>query len=244
MYTPPPPPDERLTPELLDDDSPETGDSLPPARPVYRGSSGDTTFGFLIALALAVGLSPILPEGVEMRYTLVWAVLAGFGVLAWLLGSVTRIAQETPEDLVWGITFGLIVAAPLLLMGGSTLSITVRLLFDAGTAEAPRPLPAGAVLAYLVFVMPLAETLFFRGLLQEQRAFWLVGLLSTLFSLVLFAPMLNITQFPGVAILIGVALLLVNMIYSYVRDRNGLAAAWLCQIVVNIVLLFVPYLSG
>jgi hypothetical protein len=32
------------------------------------------------------------------------------------------------------------------------------------------------------------------------------------------------------------------MIYSYVRQRNGLAAAWLCQIVVNVVVLFLPVL--
>jgi hypothetical protein len=33
-----------------------------------------------------------------------------------------------------------------------------------------------------------------------------------------------------------------NLIYSYVRQRNGLAAAWICQIVANIVLLFLPLL--
>ncbi|MCA9908344.1 MAG: CPBP family intramembrane metalloprotease [Anaerolineae bacterium] len=104
-------------------------------------------------------------------------------------------------------------------------------------------LSAGVVLAYLVFVMPLAETLFFRGLMQERRAFWLIGTLSTIWSLVLFAPMLDLLNFPGVAVLIGIALFLMNMIYSYVRERNGLAAAWLCQITVNIIVLFVPFIS-
>lgn len=230
-----PPPDE----SILDDDE---GDDATP-RPAYRGANNDPTFGYLIALALAVGLTPLLPENADMRYTLVWGVMAGFGVLAWLLGSVTRIGQEAPEDLAWGVVFGLIIGVPLLFMGGGTLSTTVKLLFDTGTSDAPRLLPAGAVLAYLVFVMPVAETLFFRGLLQETRPFWLVSILATVWSFLLFAPMLNITQYPGVGVLIGVALVLMNGMYSYVRDRNGVAAAWLCQITVNIVLLFVTYIS-
>ncbi|MBE0689929.1 MAG: CPBP family intramembrane metalloprotease [Anaerolineae bacterium] len=209
----------------------------------YRGSSNDPTFGYLIALALAVGLTPVLPANGDMRYTLVWAVMAGFGVLGWLFGTFQRIEQEAPENLAWGIIFGIIVGAPLLLVGGSALTTTVERLFSIETAGTLHALPAGVVLAYLVFVMPVAETLFFRGLMQERRAFWLVGALSTVWSLVLFAPMLDLLNFPGVAIMIGIALLLMNMIYSYVRERNGLAAAWLCQITVNILVLFVPFIS-
>ena len=41
---------------------------------------------------------------------------------------------------------------------------------------------------------------------------------------------------------VGTALVMMNVIYSYVRQRNGLAAAWVCQIVVNLVLLFLPFL--
>ncbi|MCC6616759.1 MAG: CPBP family intramembrane metalloprotease [Anaerolineae bacterium] len=209
----------------------------------YRGSSNDQTFGYLIALALAVGLTPALPANGDMRYTLVWAVMAGFGVLGWLFGTMQRIEQEIPENVAWGIIFGIIVGAPLLLVGGSALTTTVERLFSFEADGVLTVLPAGVVLAYLVFVMPVAETLFFRGLMQERRPFWLVGVLSTVWSLVLFAPMLDLFNFPGVAILIGIALLLMNMIYGYVRERNGLAAAWLCQITVNILVLFVPFIS-
>jgi membrane protease YdiL (CAAX protease family) len=151
------------------------------------------------------------------------------------LGTTTRISQETPERLAWGVVFGLIIATPLLAVGGSTLTTTVNLLF--GT------LSAGALLAYLVFVMPLAETLFFRGLLQDQRPFWLVGLMSSLWGVVLFFPVLDFQRYPAVVAIIGVALVMMNLTYSYVRQRSGLAAAWICQIVVNLVLLFVPFVS-
>jgi hypothetical protein len=31
------------------------------------------------------------------------------------------------------------------------------------------------------------------------------------------------------------------MTYSYVRQRNGLAAAWAAQIVVNLLVMFLPF---
>jgi membrane protease YdiL (CAAX protease family) len=220
----------------------EEDDAPADIRPRYRGSGNDATFGFLIVVALAIGLTPLLPTYADMRYSIVWGLMAGFGVLAWLLGSMTRIAQETAEDLAWGVIFGLIIGAPLLLIGGSILGTSVGLLFRSSTAAGILPMPPGVVLAYVVFVMPLAETLFFRGVLQETRPFWLVATLSTVWSLALFAPMLDLANFPGVGILVGVALVLMNVMYSYVRDRNGLAAAWLCQITVNIIVLFIPYL--
>ena len=49
--------------------------TLRPARPVgYRGASSDPTFGYLIALALAVGLTALPPEQRDLRYTIIWLV--------------------------------------------------------------------------------------------------------------------------------------------------------------------------
>ncbi|NWF71021.1 MAG: CPBP family intramembrane metalloprotease [Chloroflexi bacterium] len=205
-------------------------------RTPYRSESADPLFGLLIAIALSIGLTPLLPQQADLRYTLVWAAMAGFGVLAWLLGSGTRIAQEKPENLVWGVVFGLILGAPLLLLGSSALASTVRRLFA--------DMSVGTLLAYVVFVMPLAETLFLRGVLQEKRRFWMAALLSSVWSGVLYLPLLDVGRFPGPALVIGVTLLMMNVMYSYVRQRNGLAAAWLCQITANLVLLALPFLGG
>ena len=201
----------------------------------YRAAGSDPTFGYLIALALAVGLTALPPEQRDLRYTLLWMVPAGFGVLAWLFGSTTRIKEETPENIAWGIAFALIIATPLLAVGGGTLTATVNRLFFG--------ISPGALLAYLVFVMPLSETLFFRGLLQQDRPFWLVGLMSSLWGALLFFPLLDVANYPAVVTLIAVALVMMNLTYSYVRQRNSLAAAWVCQIVVNLVLIFFPYLN-
>lgn len=200
----------------------------------YRGSTSDPIFGYLIAIALGIGLMPLIPDNADLRYFILWAVMAGFGVLAWLLGNMTRIGQEVPENLVWGVIFGLIIGVPLLMVGGETLRQTDQRLFV--------NMRLGSALAFVVFVMPLAETLFFRGLLQESQPFWLVGVLGSIWSALVFFPMLDVGRYPAVAVVIGTALVMMNIIYSYVRQRNGLAAAWICQIVASVVLLFLPLL--
>ncbi len=226
--------------EELDDEDDQGDEDI--AR--SRGANSDPIFGYLIALALAIGLTPLIPDSADLRYALVWSLMALFGVMAWLLGTTTHIERESLENLSWGVVFGLMIGTPLLLFGSAPLSTTAQLLFSVGRGNSLILLPPGVVLSFLIFTQPLAETLFFRGLLQRNRAFWLVSALSTVWSIVLFVPMIDLGRFPVVAVIISVMLLMVNVIYSYVRQRNGLAAAWLCQIVVNFVIFFLPYLGG
>jgi hypothetical protein len=226
--------------EPIPPEPPESDDSEE-VEPVRARGGSDPTFGYLLALALSFGLLPLIPNNADMRYTLVWAALGLFGVMAWLFGTTTRIEREPVSDVVFGAIVGVIVAAPLLVIGGSTLTSAVQRMFQTGIGESVAPMPPGTVLAYLVFVMPLSETLFFRGLMQHSRTVWVVGALSSLWSILLFVPMMDVSRFPIVAVIISFVLVVVNMVYSYVYQRSGLAAAWVCQIVVNLVLLFVPY---
>lgn len=197
----------------------------------YRGGGNDPLFGLLLSSAISIGLAPLIGNGeFDLRFTVVWGLLATFGILSWLLGNGERIEQEHPEDLAWGIGFGLLLALPLLAFSSNTLIEASELLF--------RDLRVGATLAYLVFVMPLAETLFFRGILQKQQRFWESALYCTLWQVILFFPLINVKFYP---IFVGVILLMANMMYGYVKMRNGLAAAWLCQITINLVLIFVPF---
>ncbi len=242
---PPTPP-----PADYDDTFDEAADFAPPVEDEasenvveYRAAGSDTLFGYLIAMALCIGLTPLIPGNADLRLVLSWGALAFFGVLAWLLGSTARIGEEQPENLLWGVIFGLIVAAPIFLIGSDTLATTVQLIFRTGIEGAVVSLPRGVTLAMLVFVMPLGETLFFRGMMQVNRSFLFVGGLASLWSMALFFPALDVGRFPAVAVIIGVALMMINVVYSYVRQRNGLAAAWLCQITVNLVVLFIPTLS-
>lgn len=226
-----------------EDETPEAEDDGREPSSVRRTGT-DPTFGYLIALALSVGLLPLLPSNGDLRLTIAWGVLALFGVISWLFGNTTRIERETLDNLAWGGVFGLIIAAPMLLIGGSTLTATIRLIFQTGIGAEVRSLPPGAVLAYLVFVMPLAETLFFRGFMQQTRPILLVGMLGSVWSLILFVPMLRIGEYPLIGIIISIVLVLINVVYAYVRERNGLASAWVCQIVISFVLMFLPYITS
>lgn len=218
-----------LTDADLRDDMP--GDDASPEQRTlsYRSTTSDPLFGLLLAAAVGIGLTPLINTDADMRYTLVWGMLALFGVIAWLLGDGPRIGEETPENLAWGIALGLILAVPLLAFAGKTLTEASDMIF-------PNMRP-GTLLAYIIFVMPLSETLFFRGILQQNRAFWSAALICTGWGLVLFFPLMNQAAYP---LIVGIILLMANTMYAYVRERNGLAAAWLCQITVNILLLFVP----
>jgi len=206
------------------------------SRITYRGATSDPLFGFLIASAIAIGLTPMLPGSADLRYTLAWSALAIVGVLAWLLGNAERIEQEDPVDLAWGVGFGLLMSVPVMLFFFNTLQSAARLVFP--------ELGAGTVLAYLIFVMPLSETLFFRGVMQQHLEFWIVGALGGLWSVLIFFPVMwgELLTAPIVAIFLAVVLLMANLMYSYVYERNGLAASWLCQIVTGLLVLFLPFI--
>lgn len=227
-------PDDTPPANDTDDSLDYTDEAHEPVSDFGRDTANDPLFGLVITGAISLGLIPLIDNGAyDLRYTLVWGLIAAFGVVSWLLGSATRIEQETPENLVWGVTFGLLLGVPLLAFGGGTLVTAGSLMFP--------ELTLGALLAYIVFVMPLAETLFFRGLLQKTRTFWETGLLATGWQLALFFPMVNRGPYP---LIVGVILLMANITYSYVNERNGLAAAWLSQITIHMLLLFIPAITG
>ena len=206
-------------------------------RAMSRGATSDPFFGFLIAIALSIGLIPLLPDNADLRYTLAWGALAGISVLSWLLGSMERISHERPENIAWGIIYGVMLGIPFLLFLRQPILVPSSQQMFPGMS-------AGTLLAYLIFVMPVAETLFFRGLLQNQLVFWVVGLLAALWNVMLFFPVMwqSVLRFPAVAVVIAIVLLMMNMIYVYVRERNGLAASWICQIIANLIILYIPFL--
>ncbi len=211
------------------DDSGEEGEARS-----LRGRGSDPAFGLVLGFAVSIGLAPLGDP--TLRYTLSWGVLAAFAVLSWLLGSLEPIGEEKPDTLVWGVGFGLLIGVPLMLFGGGTLTATVRRAFGMMTP--------GEMLAYVLFVMPIAESLFFRGLLHGSRPFWMVALIASGWSIALYLPLLDVGNYPLVAVVICVMLVMLNVMYGYVRNRNGLAAAWICQIVANLLVLFLPFVTG
>ena len=201
--------------------------------PVYRAEASDLLFGYLLAIAVSIGLTPLLPEQAALRYTLSYAILMGFGALAWVLGTPPKV-DETPRQLLRGMLVGIMLGLPFFFIGGTGLRGAVTRLFPG--------LPAGAVLAYALFIITPAETLFFRARAQRHLPWALAAALSTGWCLLLYLPLLEPLRFPYPTILIAVAIGTMNVIFGYLCHRSGLAAAFVAQLVAYTVLLFFPSL--
>lgn len=202
----------------------------------YRGTAGNLFAGFLIAACFSVVLASLPPANADLRYTFAWGALSGVSVYTWLFGAMDRIGNELPENIGWGLLFGLLLSIPVMIFTGEPY-------LEPFTAQVFPGMSNGSLLAFLVFVMPISETLFFRGLMQKQMHFLVVGFLATLWHAILFFPIMwqTVTELPAVTAVIVIILLMMNMAFVYVRERNGLAAAWVCQIVVNLIMLYLPF---
>ncbi len=203
---------------------------LPRRRP--RRREADPVFVYAVLMAFNVGLMPLAENHPIERYTILWTLLAAVGVAAALAGNRLSLDDVRGHDLLWGAGLGVLLGAPLLLIGASTLAQTSERIFV--------DLPDGAVFQSLVFVMATTETLFFRGILQLVQPWLVTALMASGWSLMLFFPAVAGYLYP--TLVIGTFIVMLSLLYSYVRRRNGLAAAWLCQIVVSVLWLFVPRL--
>ncbi len=199
----------------------------------YRAEASDILFGYLLAIAVSIGLLPLLPEQAALRYTITYAVLMGFGALSWLLGNPPAV-EEAPRQLLRGLLIGLLVGLPFYWIGGVILRAAVLRLFP--------ELPSGAILAYALFVITPAENLFFRARLGKHLNWPTSSLLATAFCLLLYLPLLDPLQFPYPATFIAVAIGTLNALFGYLGQRSGLAAAFIAQLIAYSLLLFFPTL--
>lgn len=194
----------------------------------------DPVFMYLVLIALSVGLTPLAADSAIDRYTILWTLLAIAGVIGVASKGSVVPGRVAINDALWGGAMGILVGLPLLLVGTPLLVETSDRMFVG--------LPTGAVFQSVVFVMATTETIFFRGLLQEQRSLTITAVMASGWSVLLFFPTLDVIQFPMIALIVGTFVVMLNVLYSYVRQRNGLAAALLCQIVVSVLWLVVPRL--
>jgi membrane protease YdiL (CAAX protease family) len=197
----------------------------------------DPVFGYIMVMALSIGLTPVQAN---VRYVLLWAFMAAMGGMAFVIGSGIRFKATNPGDLVWGIGLGLFTGGALLFVDTHTLATASERLFGAGGND--KALVDTWVFQTTVFVMPIAESLFFRGAMQRVHQIPVVALLASVWSMLMFFPNLGLGETPAVGVVFGTALVLLNFLYSYVNFRYGLAASFFCQISAGTLLLLVPRL--
>ena len=188
----------------------------------------DPALLYFIIMALALlGLNNIAPE---IRYTALWTVLTILGVL-FIINDKISLAAPTMRDVVIGVGFGLLVGLPLLAIGATQLKLVSLNIFK-GISEP-------AIFQMLAFTMPLAEGLYFRAAFQNARGAIFAGAAAGIWALALFFPKFDVVNNTLLAVVLGVAFIFINALYSYVRQRFGFFASWTCQIVINLLLLFV-----
>ncbi len=212
----------------------ETEDSdIPKRTRPYVQRDADPLFVLMVLAAISIGLTPM---DAVLRYVILWSLLGGAGIIATTLGTIQHIRQTTPDDLLAGIGFGLGVGIPFLIILGAPLKQISERMFDVD--DTPRMVMDTWVFMAVIFVQPATDSLFFRGAVQEVRNLFLTAILATAWTVVLFFPHMRLQDVTGVAMSIGLFFTLLSFLYSYVRFRNGLAAAWLCQVVVGGLLWF------
>ncbi|MCS6870064.1 MAG: hypothetical protein NZ571_01260 [Anaerolineae bacterium] len=188
---------------------------------------------FIYGIALVVTVLGLGGMPLETRLTSVWTALSLLGVLA-ILADEIDVPRPTVRDLAIGAGYAALVGVPLVAIGNAQLK---RIAVDLFNGMSPT-----SVFLLLVFAMPAAETLFFRGAFQASRGFLLSALASGLWACLLLVAGLNVTAYPFVALVIGTALFALSFLYSYLAAVYNLFSAWACQIVMNMLLLWLPTL--
>ncbi|MCB9437405.1 MAG: CPBP family intramembrane metalloprotease [Anaerolineales bacterium] len=202
-----------------------------------RQREADPVFILMILIAVSIGITPM--EGV-IRYVILWMLMGGAGLLAYALGSGERMTETTAEDIRTGAYFGLGMSLPFILLFGSAFKSIITRMFVVDNV--PTEVMQTWVFMAVVFVQPATDSLFFRGAMQQFRNLFLTAILATVWTVLFYFPHMELSDAPGVATMIGILFGLQNFMYSYVRYRNGLAAAWVCQTIAGGMLWFVPLL--
>jgi membrane protease YdiL (CAAX protease family) len=208
--------------------------SLPEPAPATSPLAGRIDPFFALLVYLALGLGTWVIGDLESRYTILWVTLIAIGGSLMLIESGQPRGRFELGNVIWGIIFGFLIGLPLLVFAPQGLATTSILLFPSVS------LPA--LFQMMTITGPLGETLFFRGNLQERHGIAASIIGAGLGTLILFLPVGMGTS--SLLAIGGISLFMTLLagIYSYIRERHGLAASYACQVTINLMLFFLPRL--
>lgn len=205
------------------------------------GEQIDPQVAFLFYLALGLGIAW---SGVDtlIRLSALWTVLLLIGLALLMVDAPPRLGTVSISDVVWGLAIGLIVGLPTLIVMNASLVEISGALFPEMFADTP--LGPALVLLFQMWVIlaPLAETVFFRGTIQKSREVrdMVSSIVSAGANNILFFLPIALKHSSFQAALPIFYLTLLAGVYSFVRRQYGFTAALICQIAVNVMLLFIP----
>jgi membrane protease YdiL (CAAX protease family) len=187
---------------------------------------------YALLFYVAAGFGTLVLGDLETRYISLWSLLLIMGGALTLVDTRKRPRRITTSNLTWGVGIGFVIGLPLLILVAPGLSATSALLFPYTTA--------GSLFQTLVFLYPLAESIFFRGRLQQQHGM-AVSIAGAGISVLLFFWPAGSHE-PIFLVFVAFFLTVLSGVYSYVRARYGLAASFACQVTLNLMLFFLPRL--
>lgn len=184
-------------------------------------------FLFLIFVAIGLGTIPLKQPA---RLALLWTTLV---VLSVLYRGHTEIGLDfSLAGVGRGALLGLVISVPVLAFLADQLRAFTEGLY--GTNDVV------SLFYQICFISAPVEEYFFRGVVQSARGLSPSVTLYSVTALLYFLPVPRVPFF--VVCVVFVAMGVLGIIYSYVRERYGLAASIACHVAVGLVLQVLPSL--
>lgn len=178
-------------------------------------------------LLLGVGVATFRLEH-HLRLTLLWLILLGIVLLYAESGRLK--ADYSLLNLSRGALVGIIVALPFYLFAKDFFYGTASRLYGVDDLQ--------VLLERAIFLVPILEESFFRGLVQRERGLLDGALLFGLAQGLYFISAVGI--YPAVIVAVALGSALLGLLYGYLYQRHGLTASTACHVAVNLVLFVLP----
>ena len=223
----------------------ETAESLPvrtpnvrkeASRPTHQSQVGALLGGWVLnpylafLLLLGIGIASFRVDH-QLRLALIWLVLV---ILVLLYADSGRLkASYSLVNLSRGILTGAVIALPLFVLAKDFFHATALRLYGVDDLQ--------VLVERAVFLVPILEESFFRGIVQHERGRLDGALLFGLAQALYFVSAANVFSVVIVALALGSCLL--GLLYGYLYERYGLTSSIGCHVAVNFVLLVLPTLA-
>jgi membrane protease YdiL (CAAX protease family) len=178
-------------------------------------------------LLLGVGVATFRLEH-QLRLTLLWLMLLGIVLLYAESGRLK--ADYSLLNLTRGALVGIIVALPFYLFAKDFFYATASRLYGVDDLQ--------VLLERAIFLVPILEESFFRGVVQRERGLPDGALLFGLAQGLYFISAVD--TFPVVIAAVALGSGLLGLLYGYLYQRYGLTASTACHVAVNLVLFVLP----
>jgi membrane protease YdiL (CAAX protease family) len=178
-------------------------------------------------LLVGVGLASLRLSH-QLRLTMLWLMMLALVLLNAEAGRLK--AKFSLVNLARGALIGTVVALPFFLFAPDFFYATALRLYGVQELQ--------VLLERAVFLVPLLEEGFFRGVVQRERGLRDGALLFGLMQVLYFFSAANV--FPLVVAAVVVGMVVVGLLCGYMYERYGLMGSIGCHVAVNLVLLVLP----